>query len=144
MRELRLHLRGASPPSAGIATHTDRRLKWQKVPFVPKTMPAADAPALCRRIRDARLSVAHISQEEAARRLGLSLKAYRAYEVFREPSIRRLREIAGAFGLDEDYFLASDGADGETAAFEQRVRAELREIKSRLDRLEQILARGRR
>jgi transcriptional regulator with XRE-family HTH domain len=103
-------------------------------------MPAADAPALCRRIRDARLSVAHISQEEAARRLGISLKAYRAYEVFREPSIRRLREIARAFGLDEEHFVASDGDSG-SAAFEQKVQAELREINARLDRLERALAR---
>jgi transcriptional regulator with XRE-family HTH domain len=103
-------------------------------------MSAADAPALCRRIRDARLSVAHISQEEAARRLGISLKAYRAYEVFREPSVRRLREIARAFGLDEEYFVASNGDRG-SAAFEQKVQAELREIKARLDRLERALAR---
>jgi transcriptional regulator with XRE-family HTH domain len=102
-------------------------------------MSAVDAPALCRRIRAARLNVAHVSQEEAARRLGLSLKAYRAYELFREPSVRRLREIAKAFGLEEDYFLAAnDGATG-AAAFEQQVRAELEEIRARLDRLEQSL-----
>jgi transcriptional regulator with XRE-family HTH domain len=104
-------------------------------------MPAAEAPPLCRRIRDARLNFAHVSQEEAARRLGLSLKAYRAYEVFREPSIRRLREIARAFGLDEDYFLVTDGSDPGSAAFERKVEAELREIKTRLERLERALAR---
>jgi transcriptional regulator with XRE-family HTH domain len=104
-------------------------------------MPAAEAPALCRRIRDARLNVAHVSQEEAARRLGLSLKAYRAYEVFREPSIRRLRAIAEAFGLDEAYFLTSNGADHGSAAFERKVEAELREIKARLERLERAFAR---
>src|SRR5919197_1149611 len=103
-------------------------------------MSAANAPPLCRRIRSARLSVAQISQEEAARRLGISLKAYRAYEVFREPSVRRLREIARAFGVDEEYFLASDG-DEESSAFEQKVQAELREIKARLERLERALAR---
>jgi transcriptional regulator with XRE-family HTH domain len=105
-------------------------------------MSAADAPALCRRIRDARLSVAHISQEEAARRLGLSLKAYRAYEVFREPSIRRLREIAEAFGLGEEHFLGSNGNESElgSPAFERKIEAELREIKTRLERLERALA----
>jgi transcriptional regulator with XRE-family HTH domain len=102
-------------------------------------MSAVDAPALCRRIRAARLNVAHVSQEEAARRLGLSLKAYRAYELFREPSVRRLREIATAFGLDEDYFLAPNGGDSRPTAFEQQVRAELEEIRARLDRLEQSL-----
>jgi transcriptional regulator with XRE-family HTH domain len=105
-------------------------------------MSAVDAPALCRRIRAARLGVAHVSQEEAARRLGLSLKAYRAYELFREPSIRRLRQIAHAFGLEEDYFLASNGDDAEATAFEHQVRAELREIKARLDRLEHVLRRA--
>lgn len=103
-------------------------------------MSAADAPALCRRIRDARLKVAHISQEEAARRLGISLKAYRAYEVFREPSLRRLREIARTFGLGEEYFLAANGDPG-SSAFEQKVQTELREIKARLERLERALAR---
>lgn len=102
-------------------------------------MSAVEAPALCRRIRAARLGVAHVSQEEAARRLGLSLKAYRAYELFREPSIRRLREIARAFGLEEDYFLAANGGETELTAFEQQVRAELREIKARLDQLERAL-----
>ena len=61
--------------------------------------------AMCRRIREARETIAEISQEEAARRLGLSLKGYRAYETFRKPSPRRLREIAAAFGLNDDYFL---------------------------------------
>jgi transcriptional regulator with XRE-family HTH domain len=103
-------------------------------------MSAADAPALCRRIREARLRVAHISQEEAARRLGLSLKAYRAYEVFREPSIRRLREIAAVFGLAEEHFLEGNGSDPGSAAFEHKVEAELREIGTRLDRVERALA----
>ena len=105
-------------------------------------MSATDSPPLCRRIRAARLGAAHISQEEAARRLGLSLKAYRAYEVFREPSLRRLREIAGAFGLPEGYFLDQHGQEPGVAAFEQRVEAELREIKARLDRLEQAIVRS--
>ena len=61
--------------------------------------------AMCRRIREARETIAEISQEEAARRLSLSLKGYRAYETFRKPSPRRLREIAAAFGLSDDYFL---------------------------------------
>lgn len=103
-------------------------------------MPAAEAPVLCRRIRDARLRVAHISQEEAARRVGLSLKAYRAYEVFREPSIRRLREIALAFGLEENYFVVTNGSDPGSAALEHKVDAELREIKTRLERLERTVA----
>lgn len=102
-------------------------------------MSAVDAPALCRRIRAARLSIAHVSQEEAARRLGLSLKAYRAYELFREPSIRRLREISQAFGLDENYFLAPNGPETKGADFEQQVRAELEEIKTRLDLVEEAV-----
>ncbi len=46
-----------------------------------------------------------ISQEEAARRLGVSLKAYRAYETYREPKMSRLRQIAVAFGLEGTHFL---------------------------------------
>jgi transcriptional regulator with XRE-family HTH domain len=105
-------------------------------------MAAADAPALCRRIRDARLSVARISQEEAARRLGLSLKAYRAYELFREPSIRRVREIANAFGLHERNLLDDDWREPADAAFEHRMDEELLELRTRLSRLEQAILRA--
>jgi transcriptional regulator with XRE-family HTH domain len=103
-------------------------------------MSAADAPVLCRRIRAARLGAAHISQEEAARRLGLSLKAYRAYELFREPSVRRLREIALAFGLDEEHFLASNGTENARSGHEHKLEAELQELKTRLERVERALA----
>lgn len=106
-------------------------------------MSAAEPPQLCRRIRRARVRLAAISQEEAARRLGLSLKGYRAYETFREPSIRRLRQIARVFGLDEDYFIrGEDEPEPDAARFEQRIQAELLRIKDRLDRLERLLARG--
>jgi transcriptional regulator with XRE-family HTH domain len=105
-------------------------------------MSAADAPDLCRRIRDARLTVAGISQEEASRRLGLSLKAYRAYELFREPSVRRVREIANAFGLHERYLLDDDGREPGEAAFEHRMEVELLELRTRLDRLEQAIVRA--
>ena len=70
---------------------------------------APDVPALCREIRHVRQNVAGISQEEAARRVGVSLKAYRAYETFREPKLRRLRQLEAAFRLEEDYFLRKAG-----------------------------------
>jgi len=98
---------------------------------------AAGQPRLCSRIRAARVSVAGISQEEAARRLCLSLKGYRAYEMFREPSLRRLREIAAAFGLDESYFLR-DGVVAEVG-FEEHVEAELLSLRERVERLERLL-----
>ncbi len=65
----------------------------------------ADRSSLCREIRAAREQLLGISQEEAARRLGTSLKAYRAYETFREPRLSRLRQLEAAFGLEEGYFL---------------------------------------
>ena len=103
-------------------------------------MAAAEPPPLCRLIREARTRVALISQEEAARRLGLSLKGYRAYETFREPSVRRLRQIAGAFGLDEEHFFRGAGGTIGAVPFERRVDAELQLIRQRLDRLETALA----
>lgn len=103
-------------------------------------MAAAEPPPLCRRIRDARLHIAGISQEEAARRLGLSLKGYRAYETFREPRLRRLRQIAAAFGLDDNSFVSELAPP---RPFEERVEAELVRLHARLDRLEQLLAEGR-
>src|SRR5690242_14721791 len=71
-----------------------------------------EPPVLCKRIRDAREN-ADLSQEEAARRLNLSLNAYRAYETFREPKPPRLRQIAKIFGLDEDYFLSAPVSSDE-------------------------------
>lgn len=100
-------------------------------------MPAA-VPPLCRRIRDARVGIAGISQEEAARRLGLSLKAYRAYEVFREPKLRRLRQIAAGFGLDEDFFLRPEGEERDSR---NNFEAELEALSRRVERLEQLLLR---
>lgn len=68
-----------------------------------------DVPVICQRVRQLREKQVDedgkvLSQEKAAQRLSLSLKAYRAYELFREPSRRRLRDIALAFGETEDYF----------------------------------------
>lgn len=64
---------------------------------------AEEPPPLSRRIREERERL-EISQEEAARRLHLSLKGYTAYERFREPKPSRAREIAVAFGLPNDHF----------------------------------------
>jgi transcriptional regulator with XRE-family HTH domain len=44
------------------------------------------------------------SQEAMAHRVGVSLKAYRAYEETREPDYGRRRAIALALELPEDYF----------------------------------------
>lgn len=95
-------------------------------------MAAAEPPPLSQRIREAREDLG-ISQEEAARRLHLSLKGYTAYERFREPKPTRAREIARAFGLDENYFLSSPpdvaADDDRLARMEERLEAMLGEMR---------------
>lgn len=96
---------------------------------------AEDTPALCIWIRETRESLSSengrkLSQEEMARRLNISLPAYRAYETFREPSVPRLRQIATAMGLDENYFLSGKPPSAEP--FEE-------EVRRRLDGIEDLL-----
>jgi len=91
-------------------------------------------PELCREIRDVREHVVGISQEEAARRVGVSLKAYRAYETFREPKLKRLRQLEAAFGLEDGHFLRKAGRfERDESADERAARHD--EIMSRLDGL---------
>lgn len=92
-------------------------------------MAAAEQPELCRRIRVERERLRDdwkaehpgekgnpYTQEALARRLTLTLKAYRAYEDQREPSRSRAREIARELGLPEDHF---DGSDSMVALREE-------------------------
>jgi transcriptional regulator with XRE-family HTH domain len=75
------------------------------------------APPVCARIRAKREAVRQealargdkdkardYTQEGMARRLHLSLRAYRAYEKDREPSYSRRLAIARSLGLPSDYF----------------------------------------
>jgi transcriptional regulator with XRE-family HTH domain len=98
-------------------------------------------PTICERIRRARREILRISQEEAARRIGMSVKGYRAYETFREPSFARLRQIATAFDIDETYFLRLDAVrPSEDATIVSRhVADELNVLRERLDRLEEVV-----
>lgn len=96
-------------------------------------------PELCREIRRVRQSVVGISQEEAARRVGVSLKAYRAYETFREPKLRRLRQLEAAFGLEEGYFLRKAGYPlGVDDLSDERARRH-DELVARLDSIEEAV-----
>lgn len=55
------------------------------------------------------------SQEEVARRVGVSLGAYGAWERNREPDLERLRQIAKALDLDADYFSPTGDLASATA-----------------------------
>lgn len=105
--------------------------------FLTDVMAAAgdDTPAICKRIRQTRerlyqeWTAEHgtkrgnpFTQEKVARRIvsaedpqGITVGAYGAFERFREPSLERLRQIAFAFNLDEDYFLPSSDLASATA-----------------------------
>jgi transcriptional regulator with XRE-family HTH domain len=77
---------------------------------------AARRPPLSDQIRRARREVAGLTQEQAAARIGVTAKAYRAWELHREPRPARLRQIARAFGLAEEHFLVSPSRPAERIA----------------------------
>lgn len=106
-------------------------------------------PAICQRIRDTRdhlfkqWKADHprqrpnpFSQEEVARRVGVSLGGYGAWERTLEPDLQRLREIAVALELDEDYFAPT----GNLATATARLEAEADRFAGLGDRLEDVLA----
>ena len=99
------------------------------------------SPELCQEIRRTREQVVGISQEEAARRLGISLKAYRAYESFREPKLARLRQLAAAFGLEEDYFIreATQTHRELPSEFLDEIASQHEEVVRRLDAQDEVL-----
>lgn len=65
-------------------------------------------PDLSMRLRAAR-ERAGVTQEELARRLGMSTKGYRAYEAGRHPDQHRLKEIADALEITIPELLIEDG-----------------------------------
>lgn len=75
------------------------------------------------------------TQEAVARRVGVTLGAYGAWERKKEPKPARLREIARALNLDEDYFLPS----GDLTEMTVRLEAETDRVASMGDRLEALL-----
>lgn len=93
-------------------------------------------PPLSRRIREERERLG-ITQEEAARRLHLSLGGYTAYERYREPKAARARQIALSFGLPEDHFETRTGDPMDLDLEEQLalLREELAEVRGMVVRL---------
>jgi len=87
------------------SAHTKHRYRNARTlrKLLTDAMGELEIPEICQRIREAR-ERAGVTQEEMARRLFLSLGAYAAYERRREPRLSRLRQIAQALGLPEDYF----------------------------------------
>jgi transcriptional regulator with XRE-family HTH domain len=75
------------------------------------------------------------TQEQVAQRIGITLSAYGRFERTREPNLARLRQIAVALGLDEDYFLPS----GDLTAATARVEAEADRLRRQGDELAQLL-----
>jgi transcriptional regulator with XRE-family HTH domain len=110
----------------------------------------AAAPPICARIRETRErlrdeakaqggpeAAKEFSQEQVAHRVGVSLKAYRAYEDFREPDYERRKAIAKALGFSEDYFEIHQPED---ARFRQIVQEELEGVRDAVERIEDLLS----
>lgn len=111
----------------------------------------ADPPPICAWIRTTRVELrdkaraeggqeaaSYFSQEKVAQRVGVSLKAYRAFESFREPNYERRLAIARALGLKESYF----EADGDREdRMREIVREELAGIRDDVERIERLLRR---
>ena len=103
------------------------------------------APPVCQEIRRIRSQVVGLSQEVVARELGISLKAYRAYETYREPKLARLRQIEELFAVRPGTLLAFTHPPGHDAALRE-LRDEIGrrhdQVIDRLDRLEELVRRA--
>lgn len=88
--------------------------------LLTEVMAQGGPPPLSERVREAR-EQAGLTQEEAARRLHMSLGGYAVYERTREPKPARAREIARAFSLPEDYFVTGAPTGSETEELRDRV-----------------------
>lgn len=129
--------------SAGAATNL-RSVRS----FLADLMEASERPAICQRIHSVRDGLKQqwelehpgergnpFTQEQVARRIGITLSAYGRFERTREPNLSRLRQIAVALFLDEDYFLPS----GDLTAATARVEAEADRLRRQGDELAQLL-----
>lgn len=76
------------------------------------------------------------TQERVAATLRLTTKSYGDYERSREPDLPRLREIARAFNLDEDYFSPT----GDLATATARIEAEAERLRLGNDEMQALLA----
>ena len=70
-------------------------------------MARAEPPELSKQIRVAR-EEAGLTQEQLAAKLGMSASGYRLLEREREPSHKRLRQIALVLDKNENYFLGEE------------------------------------
>lgn len=98
---------------------------------------ASPTPPICARIRELRLErfeqdkeaqrreqrANRFSQEAIAQRVGVTLKAYRAYEEYREPDYERRQAIAAALDLPTDYFEGQLTRSQEYHALQEEVSA---------------------
>lgn len=96
------------------------------------------------RIDGGATAATEFSQEAVARRIGVTLKAYRAWETNREPNRARRRQIARALGLEEDYFEATRQDEDLLRAMVHEEVSELRAQMGRIEKLLQGRARSRR
>jgi transcriptional regulator with XRE-family HTH domain len=116
--------------------------------ILTEAMASASTPPICARIRETRErlldqakaeggreAAAEFSQEAVARRVGVSLGAYRAYEFSREPDYERRQQIARALGFSEDYFEVSDG---ETKLLREALE-QLADVRASVARIEAAL-----
>jgi transcriptional regulator with XRE-family HTH domain len=93
-----------------------------------------DLPA---RIRAAR-ERAGVTQEELARRLGMSTKGYRAYESHRHPTPERIQAIADALEITTAELLVDDGLSGIRREL-VRIRNDQRLARHEIDELKREL-----
>jgi transcriptional regulator with XRE-family HTH domain len=137
--------------SEAVETPT-RKLRTFLSELMESAGEASKRPAICQRIHDTRdrlrkqWNADHpgergnpFTQEAVARRVGpdgVTLGAYGAWERTREPELYRLRQIATALGLDEDYFAPS----GDLASATARVEAEADRLARQNDQIEELLA----
>lgn len=149
---------------SGASETTVRKLRTLLGELMESAGESDGRPAICRRINDTRRRQQEqwkadhpgerdnpYTQESVARRVGVTLGAYGAWERTREPELFRLRQIATALGLDEDYFSPTGDLASATARVEAEadqlaeIRGELRELLPVLRALvqEQALPRSR-
>jgi DNA-binding XRE family transcriptional regulator len=124
----------------------DPQTEMRKVrTFLDDLMAGVRTPPICRRIRELREErfeldkqaareerrANRFSQEAMAQRVGVSLKAYRAYEDTREPDYERRQAIAAALDLPDDFFENQVSQSQEL----QDLRGELAEVRGLVEEL---------
>jgi len=141
-----------SATSGSLAPSSDvRKVRRLLADLMEQADDAREVPAICARIRKAREAITDpktgetLAQEEVARRISavatnkrdrISARAYGDLERWREPTQRRLRQIAVALELPEDYFMPSADVAQATAKLE----AEVDRLHGLGDGLEELLA----